>query len=84
MTTNLNLGAEFLYQKIPGVDFSAISLAGNYKADEWEVIGKLGMHQLNLCKPLNVCSMVEPLLKDTLNKRYIAKTSVLRTNFVVL
>jgi len=53
MTKNLNLGVEFLYQKVPGVDFSAIALAGNYKGDEWEVIGKLGMHQLNLCKPLN-------------------------------
>ena len=60
MSSNLSLGAEFLLQKVPGMEVSAFSLAGNYKGDAWEVIGKAGMHQWNLCKynymvPLFVC-----------------------------
>ena len=50
MTSNLSLGAEFLLQKIPGMEVSALSLAGNYKGNDWEVIGKAGMHQWSLCK----------------------------------
>lgn len=50
MTTNLSLGAEFLFQKVPGMEVSAFSLAANYKGNEWEFIGKAGMHQWSLCK----------------------------------
>ena len=50
MTNNLSLGAEFLLQKVPGMEVSALSLAGNYKGNDWEVIGKAGLHQWDLCK----------------------------------
>ena len=50
MTTNLSLGAEFLLQKVPGMEMSAFSFAGNYKAEDWEFIGKVGVHQWSLCK----------------------------------
>ena len=54
MTTNLSLGAEFLLQKVPWMEVSALSLAGNYKGDGWEFIGKAGIHQWSLCKYLTV------------------------------
>ena len=55
MTANLSLGAEFLLQKAPGMEVSALSLAGNYKGDGWECIGKAGIHQWSLCKYLHYC-----------------------------
>ena len=32
------------------MEVSALSLAGNYKGNDWEVIGKAAMHQWSLCK----------------------------------
>lgn len=52
MNTNLSLGAEFLIQKVPGMEISALSLAANYKGNEWEFIGKAGIHQWSLCKDI--------------------------------
>ena len=57
MTSNLSLGAEFLLQKIPGMEVGALSLAGNYKGEEWEVIGKAGLHQWSLCKYSITCTL---------------------------
>ena len=50
MTANLSLGAEFLLQKMPGMEMSGLSFAGNYKGNDWEIIGKVGMHQWSFCK----------------------------------
>ena len=64
MTSNLSLGAEFLLQKLPGMEVGALSLAGNYKGDEWEFIGKAGLHQWSLCKYSTTCALtnfIKPL-----------------------
>lgn len=50
VTAKLSLGAEVLFQKMPGMEFSVLSLAANYRGTDWEAIGKIGMHQWDLCK----------------------------------
>lgn len=50
VTAKLSLGAEVLFQKMPGMELSVLSLAANYRGTDWEAIGKIGMHQWSLCK----------------------------------
>ena len=44
----LSIGTELLYQKGGGLETSLLSLGGAYKAGDWEVAAKAGLHAWNL------------------------------------
>ena len=47
-THRLSVGTELMYQKGGGLETSLLSLGGAFKASDWEVAAKVGLHAWNV------------------------------------